>query len=889
MKKYRDINIAIIGRPNSGKTTLFNKLTKSYQAIGNYSGVTVDKITKSFRYKEQRFNLIDLPGCVSLVSVANTSKDEQITCNFVKSSRDVDLYISVVDYNYLQGDLYLTLQLLEQVQIPAVVVFTKVPKYVLLNKTNCKPYFFNYKKKIEDKIGNVNNSNNINFNFSSNDSYEKFNTNDEFNVIDDSSNNLDVKSKINICCNLNIDNILIQKEVAILSEKLSSDVVLVNVKKNLGLTELKEKIFNIGINQITCVNSESVYVDRFKPKYLSSYINVVKDLEVAEFNKQNFAYLNFEGIIVNALEGDNWFINNIAKATNVLDAKNTIGVDSVGNIETKINIVKEKIKNLYKTQCDIAIAMSRHEYISELLSKFPMLTLRKNIHKCSSKDICKFSRTNTLTKFLDNIVLNRILSLPIFFGLMYLMFVFSINLGEKLGEYFDFIANVVVIDSFKVIAEYFNLPDIISTVLVDGLGRGVVITVNFIPILFLMFLFLAFLESSGYIPRASFIMDRFLRFLGLPGKALIPMIVGFGCNVPGVLSARTLENRNDRILTILMTPFMSCSARLAVYTLFVTTFFPKNGQNIIFTLYIIGILAAIFTGLLLKRTLLRSSSTPFIMELPYYRLPSILMLFRLAYHRLHKFLVKAFKLIVPICMIIALISPVVMNSNMHDNSFSSSNSSNVVNSKNILNTKNIGNFVNPLRAIVYNIIMPIFKPMGIKSENWPAVATLFTGIFGKEVMVGTLNSLYLQGGNASNNSVHSLDIKESILVENDKFQKKKIERIIYSKFSGTKAAFAYLIFVLLYVPCISVVVTIVRELDIKWAIFSIMWSTSLAYVFASMFYQIATFSLHPFFSSIWLASISAIGFGCYKLISRYTCPERLIKNQISTKVAINFE
>ncbi|WP_332328177.1 ferrous iron transport protein B [Endozoicomonas sp. GU-1] len=257
------------------------------------------------------------------------------------------------------------------------------------------------------------------------------------------------------------------------------------------------------------------------------------------------------------------------------------------------------------------------------------------------------------------------------------------------------------------------------TLLADGVGGGIQTVSTFIPVIAFLFLFLSILEDSGYMARAAFVIDRLMRFLGLPGKAFVPMLVGFGCNVPAIMAARTLDNEKDRLLTISMAPFMSCGARLPVYALFAAAFFPESGQNVVFILYLVGILAAIFTGLILKQSILSGDSSPFIMELPNYHLPSVTQVMLRTWDRLKAFILRAGKAIV---MVVVVLN--TLNAIGTDGSFGHQNTQNSLLSK------------------IGQTITPIFSPMGMTEENWPAAVGLFTGILAKEAVVGTLDSMY---------------------------------------------------------------------------------------------------------------------------------------------------
>ena len=255
--------------------------------------------------------------------------------------------------------------------------------------------------------------------------------------------------------------------------------------------------------------------------------------------------------------------------------------------------------------------------------------------------------------------------------------------------------------------------------LAQGVGGGIQTTATFIPQIGMMFLCLSVLEDTGYMARAAFVMDRLMRLIGLPGKSFVPMIVGFGCNIPGIMATRTLESKRDRLMTVMMNPFMSCSARLAVYALFCGAFFTVGSQNIVLGLYLLGIISAIFTGLILKNTILQGEAAPFIMELPPYHIPKIKGVMLRAWERLKAFITKA-----GIAIVVMVIVLGFMNSVGTDGTFGKQDSG------------------DSILSAASRTVTPVFTPMGITKDNWPATVGLMTGVFAKEVMVGTLNSLY---------------------------------------------------------------------------------------------------------------------------------------------------
>jgi len=477
----------------------------------------------------------------------------------------------------------------------------------------------------------------------------------------------------------------------------------------------------------------------------------------------------------------------------------------------------------------------------------------------------------TLTDKIDSFVLSKAFGVPFFLLVMYLMFMFTINFGGAFIDFFDGIAGAIFVDGFSEVLSSIGVPDWLRVILANGLGGGIQIVATFIPIITALYLFLSAVEDSGYMARAAFVMDRFMRSIGLPGKAFVPLIVGFGCNVPAVMATRTLENERERKLTILMNPFMSCGARLPVYALFVAAFFPSNGQNLVFALYLIGITVAVLTGLLMKRTILSGESTGFMMELPPYHTPTLKGISLRTWDRVRLFIKEAGQVIVVMVLVIN-----VLNSIGTDGSFDNEGSSDSV------------------LSVISKTVTPVFAPMGIEQDNWPAVLGIISGVLAKEVVVGTLDTLYTQLArqDAGNPDIdedfdfwQAIDdavatVPENLAAISDAFSDPlkldvgDIESIdsaaaaqdvdnatfgaMIKRFDGQAGAFAYLLFVLLYFPCVATIGAIRREAGTPWALFVAGWTTSIAYVAASGFYQVSTFALHPLFSGLWLGGTAIL-------------------------------
>ena len=512
-------------------------------------------------------------------------------------------------------------------------------------------------------------------------------------------------------------------------------------------------------------------------------------------------------------------------------------------------------------------------------------------------------RKFNLSQSLDSLFLNRFLGIPLFLAVMYLMFMLSINLGNALVDFFDGVAAAIFVDGQRELLTYLHFPTWLITAMADGLGGGIQLVASFIPIIAGLFLCLSFLEDSGYMARAAFIVDRVMRSVGLPGKAFVPLIVGFGCNVPSVMASRTLEHQQDRLVSIVMAPFMSCGARLTVYALFAAAFFPRNGQNVVFLLYIIGIALAILSAFIVRRSLLPSTTSPFIMELPPYHIPTLKNLTIRTWQRLKGFMLRAGKAIVAVVVILN-----ILNSVGTDGSFGHQNSGQSV------------------ISAIGKTITPLFAPMGVKQENWPATVGLFTGLFAKEVVVGTLDALYTDMHQATVTPappakfdfVGALVAAAKTVPERVKALASQLadplgmsvgdvedERAAASAqavhlstlemmkvlFAGSAGAFAYLLFVLLYAPCVATFGAIYKELNGFWAAFTLGWTLLVGYGVAVIYFQLATFAQHPAASMLWtVGMLAAMGLGIGFLIlqgKRQARREQQRRDQLIPMLNIN--
>lgn len=463
-----------------------------------------------------------------------------------------------------------------------------------------------------------------------------------------------------------------------------------------------------------------------------------------------------------------------------------------------------------------------------------------------------------MTDRIDRVVLNRALGIPIFLLMMYLMFLFTINIGGAFIDFFDQLGEALLVKGLGEVLAGIGTPQWLTVLLAKGIGGGVQVVATFIPVIGFLYLFLSVLEDSGYMARAAFVMDRFMRWVGLPGKSFVPLIVGFGCNVPAIMATRTLEHRRDRLMTIAMAPFMSCGARLPVYVLFAAAFFPQGAQNVVFGLYLIGIAVAVLTGLVLKNTLLKGEATPFIMELPPYHLPTVKGILLHTWDRLKSFVFRAGRVIVPMVLVLNFLNAVGT-----DGSYGNEDSDRSV------------------LAAVGRSIAPAFGPLGLTEENWPATVGIFTGVLAKEVVVGTLDATYsalaasdagtgqeeepfdLAGSIAAAFATIPANLAEALgawadplkLGVGDLADQATVAReqevststfgAMASRFDGAAGAFAYLLFILLYMPCTAAIAAIYQESGARWTLFVAGWTTGMAYGLATLYYQASTWAAHP--------------------------------------------
>ena len=623
---------------------------------------------------------------------------------------------------------------------------------------------------------------------------------------------------------LNMMDIAQQRGISIdikaLEKQLGCPVIPIQAHKKIGITLLQQAL--IGIPKVTSPLVLSL------TQSVQQALNMLENKLIHQGYSSSLAY---------------YYSRRLAEGDSLL-ADESVQIDLTEFIEAELGL-------------DVLLADARYKKVHEIVS------------------VVQKKRSDTSEHFtakLDRIVLHRFLALPIFFAMMYLMFLFAINIGGAFQDFFDITTDTVFVQGSAWLLQQWHAPNWLIALIANGVGKGINTTLTFIPVIAGMFFFLSLLETSGYMARAAFVVDKAMRAMGLPGKSFVPMIVGFGCNVPAIMAARTLDSERDRLLTVMMSPFMSCSARLAIYAVFVAAFFPTGGQNIVFSLYLIGILMAVLTGFILRKTTLKGHASPLILELPAYHKPALKRLFKETSLRLKFFVFRAGKLILPICVILGGLNAITLGGGINSGEASTQS----------------------LLSIMGQWITPLFAPMGIHQDNWPATVGLLTGMLAKEVVVGTLNSLYAQVGHLGEVAAAHFDfwggIKSALwsIPQNlsqlgsalwnpvvasaaDSQVSQSVYGIMSQRFDGKIGAYAYLLFVLLYIPCVSTMAVIRQEANKQLMWTSIIWSFLVAYGAAVIFYQVAKFFEHPQQSSIWIISM-LLGLLFIVVMFRYSGP-----------------
>ncbi len=687
--KFREINVALVGNPNSGKTSIFNALSGGREHVGNYSGVTVDAKQGSCQYKGYKINITDLPGTYALS--AYTPEEMYVRQHLMEKMPDV--VINAVVASNLERNLFLTTELIDL--NPKMVVALNM-----------------------------------------------------YDELTRSGSTLDYEQ---------------------LGAMIGVPMVPVVAREGKGLNELLDEV-------ILTYENENPKVRHIHIRYSSTLENEIASL--AQLMKQNVDELPKcfppRYWALKMLEGDSGVVESLKDA------------DHYADWQLRSEKAAARIKADLGEDVESAVTNEKYGFIEGALAE---------TYKISSVDY------NQRTSLIDRIVTHKYFGIPIFMLLMFIMFWSTFTLGAYPQEWielgFEWLGEVV-----GAMMSEGPLRDLIVNGIIGGVGSVAV----FLPNILILYLFISLMEDSGYMARAAFIMDKLMHLAGLHGKSFIPLVMGFGCNVPAIMATRTIESRSSRLITILINPFMSCSARLPVFILLAGTFFPERAGLALFGIYIFGGVMAVLTARILRRFMFGEDETPFVMELPPYRIPTLKATLRHMWDRSEQYLKKIGGLILVAAVIIWFLSyyPRVDTS--------------VVTPENIETTTMVQS-ENSYLGRIGKVCEPVMKPLGL---DWRASVALLSGAAAKEIVVSTLGVLY------------SVDDAES---DGASLSAHLIASGNYSR----AAALAMMIFVLLYFPCIATVAAIAQEAGgWRWALFSVVYNTLLAWVVAFAAFHVGT-------------------------------------------------
>ena len=690
--KSKTINIALVGNPNCGKTSLFNIASGAHEHVGNYSGVTVDAKEGYFTYKGYRINIYDLPGTYSLAAY---SPEELYVRRYLKNETP-DIIVNVVVASNLERNLYLTTELIDM-DYRMVIALNM---YDELEQSGGKLDY--------EQLGNM-----IGVPIVPTISRTGWGVSQLFDTI------IDVYEGRN-------------KSVR-------------HVHVNLGpiiepaVTRIKDKL-----------KSDPKCALQFSPRYLA----------------------------IKLLEGDKEVKQILRSATHFDE------LEQMRDEEAK------KIEKALNEDVESAIVNEKYGFISGAL---------RETYQPGDREEAK------TTRIVDSLVTNKVIGFPIFLFLMWLMFEATFVLGAYPMEWIQ--SGVDWLSSF--FSETLS-PGPLKDLLVDGIICGVGGVIVFLPNILILYLFISVMEDSGYMARAAFIMDKIMHKIGLHGKSFIPLVMGFGCNVPAIMACRTIESRSSRLITILINPFMSCSARLPIYVLLIGTFFPRHASFVFLALYLLGIIVAVISAKLLRKFLFKTDETPFVMELPPYRMPTMKATLRHMWGKTEQYLRKMGGIILVASIIVWFLSYFPRNE--------------AEDIRPLTVEETAMQQQNSYLGKLGQWIAPAVEPLGF---NWKVSIALISGTAAKELIVSTIGVLYSESETEGN-----ANLSQKLTAPNPLTGEPDFTPLI---------AISFMIFVLLYFPCLASIAAIKQESGSwKWAAFSVIYNTGVAWVCAFLVYQIGS-------------------------------------------------
>lgn len=721
--KRRTINVALVGNPNCGKTSLFNIASGSHEHVGNYSGVTVDAKEGYFEFQGYHFRLIDLPGTYSLS--AYSPEELYVRKHIIEETPDV--IINVVDAGNLERNLYLTTQLIDM----------NVRMVVALNM---------------------------------------------YDALQHSGNTLNIKK---------------------LSQLLGVPMVPTISRTGEGVDDLFHVIIGLYEGADFMGQKEEIQNEALREfrEWHDAYVPDHK-FESHEDDENSFTPRNFiRHIHINhgpELERSIDAVKKEIGKTETIRHKYSTRFLAIKLLENDKDIEKNVIANLPNASEILRIKEQEVKRLRETInedSEQAITDAKYGFITGALKETYtdNYQNTEMFTRIVDSIVTHKVWGYPIFFIFLYLMFECTFIFGEYPKEGIEWLVEQLG-NAVNTYMPDGSFKDLLIDAVIGGVG-GVIV---FLPNILLLYLFISFMEDSGYMARAAFIMDKIMHKMGLHGKSFIPLIMGFGCNVPAIMSSRIIESRKSRLVTILINPLISCSARLPIYLVLVGAFFPGKESLMLLLIYSVGILLAVLMARIFSKFLVKGDDTPFVMELPPYRMPTSKSVLRHTWEKGAQYLKKMGGIIMIASIIIWFLGYYPNHSSYQTTAEQQENSY-------------IGQ--------IGKSIEPIIKPLGF---DWKMGVGLLCGVGAKELVVSTLGVLYTNDGNLDDDALP--------------------ERIAQQSDITPLIAFAYMLFTLLYFPCIATLAAIRQETGSwKWPLFAACYTTVLAWIVAFLVYQIGSF------------------------------------------------